>query len=231
MTGVARRMFAEALGVLGFVFIAGAAIITNNEIEGGAMGLLGMAAATGLAYALMVYMFHSVSGGHLNPAVTLGELFARRMPPSIAALYIAAQAGGAVLGALLLEVIFNDFVSDASGAASLSFAGDMTGWTGALFEGILVFALVTTYIRAFVHKTVDPTIGAVLLGLVVTAGFLVAYPLTGGALNAGRVFGTALVANEWTDFGWYALAALGGGVAGLAYDYVFHAPEAEGGEA
>src|SRR4030095_227196 len=148
-------MAAEARGVLGFVFFAGAAVIVNNNVSAGSLGLLGMAAATGVAYALMVYMFYPVSGGHLNPAVTLGELAARRMPPSIAALYIAAQCGGggvggAGLGALMLEVVFRDFVGDASGAAALSFADKMTGWTGALFEGILTFVLVTAYIRAFV---------------------------------------------------------------------------------
>src|SRR5438094_9973944 len=69
ITGVARRMAAEAMGVLGFVFFAGAAIIVNSKVSEGGLGLLGMAAATGVAYALMVYMFHPVSGGHLNPAV------------------------------------------------------------------------------------------------------------------------------------------------------------------
>jgi glycerol uptake facilitator-like aquaporin len=225
ITSVARRMFAEALGTLGFVFLAGAALIVNGTVTDGGLGLLGMAAATGVAYALMVYMFHPISGGHINPAITLGEMCARRMPPSIAGLYIVAQAGGAVLGALLLEVIFRDFVGDASGAATLSFADEMTGWTGALFEGILAFALVVAYFRAFVHGKGDPTVGAVTLGLIVGAAFLVAFPLTGAALNASRVFGTALVANEWTDFGWYALGALGGAVAGLVYDYVFQTPE------
>lgn len=229
ITSVARRMVGEALGMLGFVLIAGAALIVNgSEISSGGLGLLGVAAATGIAYALMVYMFHSISGGHLNPAITLGEMFARRMPPSIAGLYIIAQCGGAVLGALLLEVLFNDFVSDAAGAATLSFADEMTGWTGALFEGILVFALVVAYFRAFVDRKADPAVGAVVLGLIVGAAFLVAFPLTGGAINLARVFGTGLVANEWADFGWYALGMAGGAVAGLVYEYVFHTPEETG---
>src|SRR5205809_8002690 len=118
ITGVARRMAAEAMGVLGFVFFAGAAIIVNSKVSEGGLGLLGMAAATGVAYALMVYMFHPVSGGHLNPAVTLGELAARRLPASIAVLYIAAHGGGAVPGALYLEVVFRDHVSGASGEAA-----------------------------------------------------------------------------------------------------------------
>lgn len=228
LTSVARRMFGEALGVLGFVLIAGAALIVNGDITSGGLGLLGLAAATGIGYALMVYMFHSVSGGHLNPAITLGEMFARRMPPSIAGLYIVAQMGGAVLGALLLEVLFNDFVSDASAAATVAFSSDMTGWTGALFEGILTFALVVAYFRTFVDRKADPAAGAIVLGLIVGAAVLIAAPLTGGAINLSRVFGTGLVANEWADFGWYALGMAGGAVAGLVYEYIFHTPEETG---
>src|SRR5687768_6081628 len=68
ITSVSRRMVGEALGMLGFVLIAGAALIVNgSEISSGGLGLLGVAAATGIAYALMVYMFHSISSGHLNP--------------------------------------------------------------------------------------------------------------------------------------------------------------------
>jgi len=227
ITSIGRRMFAEAFGVLGFVFFAGAAMIVNNQITDGGLGLLGMAAATGLAYALMVYMFHPISGGHLNPAITLGEMFARRMPPSIAGMYIVAQAGGAVLGALLLEVIFRDFVGDAAGAATLSFADAMTGWTGALLEGILAFVLVVAYFRAFVDHRASAAVGAATLGVIVGTAFLVAFPLTGAALNLSRVFGPALVANEWADFGWYALATLGGATAGLVYQYIFHTPEEE----
>jgi len=57
--------------------------------------------------------------------------------------------------------------------------------------------------------------------------FLVAYPLTGAALNVTRVFGTALVANEWSDFFWYWLGLIGGAVAGLGYEYLFAGREEE----
>lgn len=220
MIGVARRLFSEALGTMGFVFLAGSAIIINNEVTDGGLGLLGMAAATGLAYALMVFAFYPTSGGHINPAVTIGETLARRMPPSIAALYIGAQAGGAVLGALALEVAFRDYVGDASGAAALAFDEPMTGWIGGVLEGVLTFVLVVAYFRAFVDHRM-PAAGSAALGIVVMFSFLVAFPLTGGALNVARVFGTDLIAGEWADFWWYWLGLIGGGVAGFVYEYVF----------
>jgi glycerol uptake facilitator-like aquaporin len=185
-----------------------------------------MGAATAAAYAVLVLMFHPVSGGHINPGITLGIVAAGRMPPSIGLLYGAAQLGGAVLGALLLELIFQDVTSDAAAAASLSFdSGAIGGLTGALLEGILTFLLVIMYFRSFVHGGSDKSVGALMLGGVVLLAFLVAYPLTGAAMNLARVFGTDLVAGDYADFGYYALGMLGGVVAGLTYQYIFAAPE------
>ena len=215
-----RRMFAEGLGVLGFTFVAGSALVIN-QITSGQLGLLGMAVATALAYAIIVYALYPVSGGHINPAVTIGHVAAGRMPPSVALLYIGAQLGGAVVGALLLELIFNDFLSNVSAAASLSFDPRMGGWTGGLLEAILSFMLVTAYFRSFVDKKGDVYQGAIATGLVVLIGFLVAFPLTGGALNVARVFGTDLVAGEWSDFLWYWVGLIGGAAAGLLFQYVF----------
>src|SRR3972149_406939 len=106
----------EMRGALAFTFIAGAAIIVNS-ISNGGLGLLGIAVATALAYGIIVSAFYSVSGGHLNPAVTLAHLAARRAPLFVAVLFVGVQLVGAVLGALLLEFIFRDYVDDSSRAA------------------------------------------------------------------------------------------------------------------
>src|SRR3989442_12142931 len=74
ITGVARRMAAEAMGVLGFVFFAGAAIIVNSKVSEGGLGLLGLAAAPGVANALMWYRFHPASAGNLNPTAAPSDL-------------------------------------------------------------------------------------------------------------------------------------------------------------
>lgn len=220
-----RSLLVEALGLMALTFAAGAAIIMNAHTEGG-LGLLGMGAATAAAYAVLVLVFYSVSGGHINPAITLGMVASGRMPPSIGLLYGAAQMGGAVVGALLLELIYADVVSDASAAASLSFdSAAISGWTGALLEGLLTFALVVMYFRTFVHGSADKAVGALMLGGVVLLAFLVAFPLTGAAMNIARVFGTDVVAGDYADFGYYALGMLGGLVAGLTYRYLFAAKE------
>lgn len=226
MTSTARRLVAEASGTLALTFVAASAVVVNS-FTGGDLGLLGMAAAIAVGYALLVAFFHPISGGHLNPAVTVGLVAARRMPPSIGLLYVAAQFGGAVVGALLLNVVYDDFVDDAAASAVLAFDSGMSQWVAALVEAVLTFVLVVVYFRGYVDSHGDRTMGGLALGMVVLFSFLIAFPLTGAALNVARVFGADLVAGEWTDF-WYYWLGLGGGlVAGFSYEYLFATPEEE----
>jgi glycerol uptake facilitator-like aquaporin len=81
--------------------------------------------------------------------------------------------------------------------------------------------LVVVYFRAFVDPKGDRATGGIAVGLVVLFGMLVAFPLTGGAMNLARVFGTDFVAGEWADFGSYAIGLIGGLAAGLVYQYFF----------
>ncbi len=226
IVSVGRRVVDEGLGVVAFTFLAGSAIVINDITNGG-LGILGMAAATGLAYALIVFALYPISGGHINPAVTLGQVLSRRMPPSIAVLYIGAQAAGAIVGGLLLELIFRGFLTDVARSASLTFSTQMQGLTGGFLEAILTFILVTVYFRGFLDRRANPALGALAMGIVVAFAFLVAFPLTGAALNVARVFGTDLLARHWTDFWWYWLGLAGGAVAGLGYQYLFATREEE----
>src|SRR3972149_3058376 len=220
MVATARPLLAEMTGALAFTFIAGAAIIVNSVSNGG-LGLLGIAVATALAYGIIVSAFYSVSGGHLDPAVTPAPLAARRIPVFVASLYIGVQLVGAVLGALLLEFIFRDYVDDASAAAMLSFDGRMGAFPGGILEAILTFLLVVVYFRAFVDPKGDRASGGITVGLVVLFGMLVAFPLTGGAMNLARVFGTDFVAGGWAGFGSYAIGLIGGFHARAGYQYFF----------
>ncbi len=220
VAAMARPALAEMGGALAFTFIAGAAIIVNSLSDGG-LGLLGVAVATALAYGIIVSALYPVSGGHVNPAVTLAHLAARRIPVFVALLYGVAQLAGALFGAWLLQFIFRDFVDDAAGAATVAFDGRMDTLTGGILEAILTFLLVVVFFRAFVDPKGDRAYGGLAVGLVVMFGMLVAFPLTGGAMNLARVFGTAITANEWADFGGYAIGLIGGFAAGLTYQYFF----------
>ena len=225
LAGTLRPLFVEALGMLAFTFVAGAVIINGAD----QLGLLGIAVATAVAYGIIVSALYPISGGHINPAVTLAHVGARRMPPFIALLYIGAQLLGALLGGLLLQFIYRDLpeVANAARTASLSFSDNIDVWTGGFLEAILTFILVVVYFRAFVDSRGDRFLGGLGVGLVVLFGMLVAYPLTGGAMNLARVFGTDAAANHWTHFGSYWIGLIGGFVAGVVYNYLFASGEEE----
>src|SRR5262249_10928766 len=100
-----RRLSAELVGTFALVF-AGTGAITINDVSGGAVTHVGVALTFGLVVLAMVYAVGDVSGAHLNPAVTLGFLAARRFDPRWVAPYVACQCAGAALASGLLRVLF-----------------------------------------------------------------------------------------------------------------------------
>src|SRR3989442_11324993 len=100
-----KPLIAELIGTFVFVFIGAGSIITNT-LTHGAIGLLGIALAHGLALSIMITVFAATSGGHINPAVTVAMLVTRRIAPLLGLLYIVAQLVGATLAGLLLRALY-----------------------------------------------------------------------------------------------------------------------------
>jgi len=217
-----RPVLAELVGVLAFVFLAGSLLVTVPEIRPGSVGLLTLALGTAVAYGALVAAIQPISGGHLNPAVTLGVMAAGRIPPLEALLYIGGQLAGGILGALALDFVYRDVVAEAARRATLAFSDAYSGTWSALFTGGFIEAAITfVLVLVFLATLVDPrgqrAIGGLAVGLVVLAAMLFAFPLTGAAMNVARVMGTATVASHWTHFGMYWLGLAGGILAGLVY--------------
>src|SRR5436305_2405440 len=131
-----RRGFAEFVGTFTLIFVGAGSILAlttlfspaiasveQQNIYGG-LTLVAVAFAHGLAIAVMVSAVGHISGGHFNPAVTLGFVVTRRIEPVLAAVYWVAQFGGAIVASLLLWWIYPDNVQDAVklGAPTLSSA-------------------------------------------------------------------------------------------------------------
>ncbi|HEX6229174.1 MAG TPA: aquaporin [Solirubrobacterales bacterium] len=158
-------------------------------------------AVVGLVHAFVLFglvvMFGVVSGGHFNPAVTLGALAIRRINPVDAAIYMLAQLSGGVLGALLAKGLLLD-----EGRATDYAAAQVSGllgnnFQGAIIEAIGTFCLVLVILAAVFSKKSFKEWAPLAIGT--TLGFIVMVggPLTGGSFNPARWFGPALVANEW----------------------------------
>jgi MIP family channel proteins len=182
-------------------------------------------AVVGLVHAFLLFglvvMFGVVSGGHFNPAITLGAAAIRRINPIDAAIYLLAQLSGGVLGALLAKALLTDEGRATHyGAASVSpLLGN--NFDGAIIEALGTFLLVLVVLAAVYSKKSFKDWAPLAIGT--TLGFIVMVggPLTGGSFNPARWFGPALVANEWGDVWPYVVGPIVGSLlAAVVYRFV-----------
>lgn len=191
-----NKMVAEFIGTFTLVlFGCGAAVIAGADI-----GLTGISFAFGLALVGMAYGIGSVSGCHINPAVSLGMVAAGRMTVPAAVQYIIAQVAGATVAALVLMII-------ASGKADYSVASNglgQNGW-GAGYLGeysmgaAFVFELVATFLFMVVilgatGAGAPAGMAGLAIGLALVVIHLVGINVTGVSVNPARSFGPALFA-------------------------------------
>jgi MIP family channel proteins len=171
-------------------------------------------AVVGLVHGFLLFglivMFGVVSGGHFNPAVTLGAAVIRRISPLDALIYLLAQLSGGVLGALLCKALLLD-----EGRATHYGAAEVSGllgnnFQGAIIEAVGVFCLVLVFLAAVYSRKSFKEWAPLAIGT--TLGFIVMVggPLDGGSFNPARWFGPALVGNSWGSVWPYLVGPLVG---------------------
>ncbi len=193
----AHRLAAEFLGT--FVLVlggCGAAVLAGGEI-----GFLGVSLAFGLTVLAMAFAVGHVSGGHFNPAVTLGLAAARRFAWKDAGGYIATQVVAAIAAAAVLWVIASGadgFSASDSGFASNGYADRSPG--GYTLLACLVAELVLTAVFLYViigvtdPRGVPAGFAPIAIGLALTLIHLVSIPVTNTSVNPARSIGPALFA-------------------------------------
>jgi len=220
-----QKMVAEFIGTFALIFMGAGSICMDQFLKpgGGGVGWLGIAVAYGLAMAVMVTATGHISGGHLNPAVTIGFWVTRRISTIEAILYWASQLAGAAAAAYLLKILVPEDTWRAVGLGTPDLAHDLTRLTGMGIEAILTFFLVfVVFSTAVDERGAFNKIAGFPIGLSITMGVLMGGPLTGAALNPARAFGPALAAHHWANHGVYWAGPLLGGVAaGWLYDSLY----------
>lgn len=214
-----RHFVAEFVGIFALVFVGGAAIMISAMTQS-PNGLLNVAVAHGLILALMVTATMRISG-HLNPAVTIGFLAARRIEPMMAVVYIIAQLLGAALAAYALKAIFPAAVAQATRLGGQSVSLDLTTGQAIFAEAIATFFLTFVVFGTAVDPKA-PKVGGFAIGLVVTADILAIGPLTGASMNPARSFGPAVVSGvlEGQMIYWIG-PIIGSVIAAVLYDQLF----------
>jgi len=220
-----QKLLAEFIGTFALVFFSAGSICADQFLRAGGqagIGLLGIALAYGLAMGVLVTSLGHISGGHFNPAVTIGFWVTRKLSTFDTLTYWVAQLAGAVAAAYLLRRLpFDVWATVQLGTPDL--ASGVTRTNGMIFEGILTFFVVFVVFATTVDdRGAFGKIAGFATGLTVTVGVLFGGPFTGAALNPARAFGPALAANHWTNHGVYWIGPLAGGVAaGWIYDTLF----------
>lgn len=173
---------AEFIGTAALIFVgAGAGAIGQG-------GLVGVALAHGLVLVGMAYAYGSVSGTHINPAVTLAITLSGKLKWPQALRYWAAQMLGGAFGAALLYIVLG---GASTGLGATLPAGGVTSIQAVVIEALLTFLLATVVLRTAVQKDSTPFAG-VAIGITLAALILMGGPLTGASLNPARTFGPAL---------------------------------------
>lgn len=207
-----RKLIAEFIGTFALVFLAVGAAVTGLQDLGG----VGVAIGFGLVLTFLVFAIGSVSGAHVNPAVTLAMMLGRKMPTNEGLSYMAVQVIGAIGGAFLLWVLVQQGVRDETGAGIGANAyGPTTG--GALGAFILETALTALFVFVILmvtEKGVPPVGTGLAIGAALTACHLVGVPLTGTSVNPARSIGPALFSGShaMSQLWLFILAPLVGGV-------------------
>src|ERR1700730_15692088 len=215
-----QKFIAEFLGTFALVFFGAAAICADRYLQGaGGIGLLGIALAHGLAMAIMVSALGHISGGHFNPAISIGFWVTKRIGTMEVFLYWAAQILGAIAAAFLLKAIIPEETWRAVALGPPELVRDFSRLSAMLLEGMASFSLVLVFFAASVDERGSfRSIAGFGIGLTITLGILVIAPFTGAAMNPARALGPALASNHWTNWGVYWIGPLAGGfLAGLLY--------------
>jgi MIP family channel proteins len=195
MQKIVRSLTAEFLGTFLFAFIAVGVVVVDAS-RGGQLGLPGIAIAQGLAFAIAVTATLSISGGHINPAVTFGLWLAKKIDGKLGALYVLAQLLAAVLAVVCVRFLLPEVAGEVTNWGTPRISGILTDVQAVAIEAILTLFLVSAVFGTIVAADA-PKVGGFAVGLVVLCNVLVGGTLTGAAMNPARAFGPALIAGEW----------------------------------
>lgn len=200
---IMQKFMAELLGT--FVLVlggCGSAVLAAAFPQLG-IGFAGVALAFGLTVLIMAYAVGHISGGHFNPAVTLGLIAGGRFPLSQALPYIIAQLAGATAAAAVLYLVAagqSGFDVTASGFASNGFAEHSPGGYS-LLAGMVIEVVLTAVFLIVIMGATDkgaPTgFAPIAIGLALTLIHLVSIPVTNTSVNPARSTGVALFQGSW----------------------------------
>jgi len=208
-----RAAFAEFFAMAIYVFFgcgatSAAAKMVVVPAAGDALdiGFFGVPFVWGFLITVLIFALRAVSGGHINPAVTLALILTRGISVIVGVLYVVAQVLGAIFGAAVLRGVVR-----ADGFhGTVGLGKDVSEGEGFAWEAVLTFFWVFTFLCTMVPLPTDieshgkNVHAPIPIGLAVFVAHIVGIPFTGCGINPARVLGAALIQNDWdSDHHWF----------------------------
>jgi aquaporin Z len=193
-----KQLAAEGLGTFWLVFGGcGSAVLAAAFPELG-IGFVGVSLAFGLTVLTMAYTVGGISGGHFNPAVSVGLMVAGRFPAKHLLPYIAAQVAGAVLAAFALYLIASGKDGFSAGGFAANGYGAHSPGGYALLSALLIEVILTAFflivILGSTHGRAPAGFAPIAIGLALTLIHLISIPVTNTSVNPARSTSQALFA-------------------------------------
>ena len=225
------KLLAEGFGTFWLVLGGCGSAVLAAAFPGVGIGLLGVSLAFGLTVLTGAYAFGPISGGHFNPAVTVGLWAGGRFPASGVVPYVIVQVVGGAAGAAVLYFIAsgNPDFSLAAGMASNGYGehspGKYSMGAGFVIEIVMTFMFLMI-ILGTTHTRAPVGFAGIAIGLALTLIHLISIPVTNTSVNPARSTGPALIVGGWALqqlwLFWIAPIA-GAALAGLTYRGIFEA--------
>ena len=210
-----RRLFAELFGTFMLVLVAAGGGMLHAEASD-QVSLAAAVVAPGLMVMAIILFMGSVSGAHLNPAVSIAFAlrrdFAWRRVPG----YIAVQLIGATLACLFLRAV----LGDVGGLGATEPGPGYEAWQAMLIEMVLTLGLVSTILGTSSGAQNVGSVGALAVGGYIALAGLWAAPVSGASMNPARSFGPDLVGGNFTDYWAYIVGPLAGALLAVAFAFI-----------
>jgi aquaporin Z len=225
---ISRRASAEFIGTFWLVLGGCGSAVLAAAFPGVGIGLHGVSVAFGLTVLTMAYAIGHVSGCHLNPAVTVGLVTAKRFPASELLPYVVAQVAGAIAGAGVLYLIASGktgFSLSAGFAANGYGEHSPGGYTlaAALACEVVMTLMFLMIILGATDRRAPQGFAPIAIGLGLTLIHLISIPVTNTSVNPARSTGPALFVGGWAInqlWLFWAAPIVGAVIAGLIYPFV-----------
>ena len=227
MVDLLRKSVAELVGTYIFVLFGPGSVVAfiaafNQTLNPSTLFYLAITFGLGIAIGIMAIA--NISGGHVNPAVTISLFIAGRFPGKNVVPYIIAQLIGAVLASATVSVLFGYNVAN-----SVQFGATIPGirgpWVAFFGEFVLTFFFLWT-IMGITSRTNNTAVIAIVIGIYVSIMIFMLGTVSGGSINPARSFGPAvhsgiLFNEKYYQWIYWIAPILGGALGALSYKYMY----------